>query len=82
MASAQDFEQHRAALTGHCYRMMGSARGDRTAAMNSFLDTEMLFLRFGSRSSGQPLDLYLFPRGTDEFRPRGPSIGQNPAGGT
>jgi len=25
MASAHDLEQHRAALTGHCYRMMGSA---------------------------------------------------------
>ena len=25
MASVQDLEQHRAALTGHCYRMMGSA---------------------------------------------------------
>src|SRR5262245_40006226 len=25
MVSAHDLEQHRAALTGHCYRMMGSA---------------------------------------------------------
>jgi hypothetical protein len=59
MATAHHLEQHRAALTGHCYRMLGSAgfevlgwsaaelSGDRIAAMNSFLDTEALFPRLG-----------------------------------
>ena len=82
MVSSHDLEQHRSALTGHCYRMMGSAadaddavqetmvrawraldrfelRGERIAALNSFLDVETLFPRFGLPP--QPPDLTAFP---------------------
>ncbi len=71
--------------TGRWALVVLELRGDRIAAMNYFLDTETLFPRFGLPPERPPTVTarsLSASRPTDEFGRRGPSIGQNPAGGS
>lgn len=51
MFSAQDLEQHRAALTGHCYRMTGSAADADDAVQETLVRAWRNLDRFEARSS-------------------------------
>jgi RNA polymerase sigma-70 factor (ECF subfamily) len=51
MPSAHDLEQHRAALTGHCYRMMGSAADADDAVQETMVRAWRGLDRFEERAS-------------------------------
>jgi RNA polymerase sigma-70 factor (ECF subfamily) len=51
MLSAHDLEQHRAALTGHCYRMMGSAADAEDAVQETLVRAWRALDRFEGRAS-------------------------------
>ncbi len=51
MPSAHDLEQHRAALTGHCYRMMGSAADAADAVQETMVRAWRGLGRFEERAS-------------------------------
>jgi len=51
MASLHDLEQHRAALTGHCYRMMGSAADADDAVQETMVRAWRGLGRFEERAS-------------------------------
>jgi RNA polymerase sigma-70 factor (ECF subfamily) len=51
MLSPHDLEQHRAALTGHCYRMMGSAADADDAVQETLMRAWRALDRFEQRSS-------------------------------
>jgi RNA polymerase sigma-70 factor (ECF subfamily) len=50
-ATAQDLEKHRAALTGHCYRMLGSASEADDAVQETLVRAWRALGRFEGRSS-------------------------------
>ncbi|PCC69426.1 RNA polymerase, sigma subunit, ECF family [Nannocystis exedens] len=50
-ATANDLEQHRAALTGHCYRMLGSAAEADDAVQETLVRAWRALDRFEGRSS-------------------------------
>ncbi|MCY0986729.1 sigma-70 family RNA polymerase sigma factor [Nannocystis sp. ILAH1] len=50
-ATANDLEQHRAALTGHCYRMLGSAAEADDAVQDTLVRAWRALDRFEGRSS-------------------------------
>ncbi|MDC0721307.1 sigma-70 family RNA polymerase sigma factor [Nannocystis bainbridge] len=50
-ATAHDLEQHRAALTGHCYRMLGSAAEADDAVQETLVRAWRALDRFEGRSS-------------------------------
>jgi RNA polymerase sigma-70 factor (ECF subfamily) len=51
LLSADDLEQHRAALTGHCYRMMGSAADADDAVQETLVRAWRALDRFEQRAS-------------------------------
>jgi len=51
MTSPHELEQHRAALTGHCYRMMGSAADADDAVQETMVRAWRSLARFEERSS-------------------------------
>jgi RNA polymerase sigma-70 factor (ECF subfamily) len=51
MVTAQDLEQHRAALMGHCYRMLGSAAEADDAVQETMIRAWKSLDRFEQRSS-------------------------------
>jgi RNA polymerase sigma-70 factor (ECF subfamily) len=51
MATAADFEAHRVALTGHCYRMLGSATDADDAVQETMIRAWRGFERFDQRAS-------------------------------
>ncbi len=51
MISATDLEQHRAALTGHCYRMLGSSMEADDAVQDTMLRAWKSLDRFDGRAS-------------------------------
>ena len=50
-ATAQQLEEHRAALTGHCYRMLGSVSEAEDAVQEAMLRAWRSFAQFDGRSS-------------------------------
>ena len=55
MVTAESLESHRAALTGHCYRMLGSTSEADDAVQETIVRAWRSIDRFEGRSSQAPM---------------------------